>query len=122
MRRGDLVIVSAQGDYGKPRPAVIIQNDRLASMLDSVVVCFLTSDVENTKHLRIVVDPDSENGLRDQSHIQIDKIMTFPKDKVRGPIGCLNAIQMKKVDRGLLALLDLLPPIIAGQVQANDER
>ncbi len=29
MRRGDIVIVAFSGDFGKPRPAVIVQSDYL---------------------------------------------------------------------------------------------
>jgi hypothetical protein len=30
MRRGDLVVVSLPGDYGKPRPALVVQCDWFA--------------------------------------------------------------------------------------------
>lgn len=111
MRRGELVIVSAQGDYGKPRPAVVIQSDRLLDRLDSVTVCFLTSNVVPTRNLRVVVEPEPSNSLREPSQVQIDKIMTFPRAKVRGPIGKLSTEQMRDVDRYLTIFFDLLPPI-----------
>ncbi|NGO50656.1 type II toxin-antitoxin system PemK/MazF family toxin [Allomesorhizobium camelthorni] len=111
MRRGDLVIVSAKGDYGKPRPAVVIQNDRLEDWVESLTVCFLTTDLTTGRNLRVDVEPNSGNGLHGKSQVQIEKIMTFPKDKARGPVGRLSSDQMRAVDRGLLLLLDLLPPI-----------
>jgi len=111
MRRGELVIVSAQGDYGKPRPAVVIQNDRLDEMVDSVTVCFLTTNLIEGRRFRIDVQPKADNGLRERSQVQIDKIMTFPREKVRGPVGRLTSEELRKIDRGLLLLLDLLPPI-----------
>lgn len=110
MRRGDVVIVSAKGDYGKPRPAIVIQNDRLNDLLESVTVCFLTSDLTNSRNLRVSIEPEPANGLREPSQVQIEKIMTFPKDKVRGPVGRLNGEQLRAVDRGLLIFFDLLPP------------
>jgi mRNA interferase MazF len=115
MRRGELVIVSAKGDYGKPRPAVVIQNDRLEDMVESITVCFLTTDLIKGRRFRIDVQPETGNGLREQSQVQIDKIMTFPRDKVRGPVGRLTAEQVREIDRGLLLLLDLLPPIEIAQ-------
>jgi mRNA interferase MazF len=122
MRRGDVVIVSAPGSFGKPRPAVVIQNSRLERLLSSVIVCFMTTDGEQTHHLRILIEPSQENNLRETSHVQTDKIMTFPTDKVRGPIGRLTDGQMMAIDRGLLAILDLLPPIFSMQRNLSDER
>ena len=81
MRRGELVIVSAKGDYGKPRPAVVIQNDRLEDMVESITVCFLTTDLIKGRRFRIDVQPETGNGLREQSQVQIDKIMTFSGGK-----------------------------------------
>lgn len=111
MLRGDVVIVSAPGDYGKPRPAVVIQNNRLLDQFDSVTVCFLTSEVVPAKNLRVNVEPDEANGLRERSQVQVEKIMTFPRSKVRGPIGRLDIDQMRDIDRYLLIFFDLLPPI-----------
>lgn len=110
MQRGDLVIVSAQGDYGKPRPAVVIQNGKLIEQIDSITVCFLTSKTVPARNLRVTVDPTPENGLREPSQVQIEKIMTFPREKVRGPIGKLADEQVRDVDRELMVFLDLLVP------------
>lgn len=111
MLRGELVIVSAQGDYGKPRPAVVVQNSRLLDQIDSVTVCFLTSQVVPAKNLRVTVEPNAANNLRELSQIQIEKVMTFPRSKVHGPIGRLSAEHMRDVDRYLMLFFDLLPPI-----------
>jgi len=119
MNRGDVVIVSAQGDYGKPRPAVVIQNGRLGDLVESVVVCFLTSKVIGAHTMRVTITPDSANGLQERSQVQVDKIMTFPKEKVRGPIGRLAGDQMRSIDRNLMILLDLLPPIEIPQTSAE---
>lgn len=116
MVRGDLVIVSAKGDYGKPRPAVVIQNDRLEEMLESVAVCFLTTDLTTGGRLRISIESETSNGLLQRSQVQIDKIMTFPREKVKGPVGRLNSEQVRAIERGLLVFLDLLPPIEISRV------
>ena len=75
MTRGDLVTLAINGDYGKPRPALIIQSDEYAD-LDSVTVLRLTSDVDDQHMLRVTVVPSAENGLKLRSQIMIDKAAT----------------------------------------------
>lgn len=60
--RGELVAISLPGDYGKPRPALVIQNDLLAE-LDSVVLCPVSSDLR-TADFRVTVEPTANNGMR----------------------------------------------------------
>jgi mRNA-degrading endonuclease toxin of MazEF toxin-antitoxin module len=64
MRRGDLVTVAAAGDYGKPRPAVVVQTDAFPENHASVVVCQLTSDLADAADFRVTIEPNPENGLR----------------------------------------------------------
>lgn len=108
MERGSVVIVSAQGDYGKPRPAVVGQRSDMIGWLGSVTVCMMTSDLVRDSPLRITVEPTPENGLRLISQIQVEKMMTFPLAKVRGPIGKLISHHLKSIDSGLILFLDLL--------------
>src|SRR3546814_4414873 len=56
VKRGDIVAVSLQGDYGKPRPALIVQSNLLAE-LESLVICPITSAVRDAA-FRITVEPD----------------------------------------------------------------
>ena len=107
MKRGDIVLVSLPGDYGKTRPAVLIQNDLFAAEAASRTVCLLTSDVLSTPRLRVTIEPSSQNGLRRLSQVQVEKIVTLPAEKVRGPVGRLTEEQMREVDRRLLLHLDL---------------
>ncbi|NYT45855.1 type II toxin-antitoxin system PemK/MazF family toxin [Alcaligenaceae bacterium] len=79
--RGDLVTVSLQGDYGKPRPALIIQSSLLAE-LESVIVCPITSELRNAL-FRITIEPDLSNGLQALSQVMADKIAaTIPRAKI----------------------------------------
>ncbi|HET7412880.1 MAG TPA: type II toxin-antitoxin system PemK/MazF family toxin [Pararhizobium sp.] len=110
MDRGDVVIVSGRGDYGKPRPAAVVQNNQLLRRIESITVCFVTSDLSKESLLRVSVDPDEANGLRVRSQIQIEKIMTFPSEKVKGPIGRVSPDNLRAVDMGLLFHLDLVQP------------
>ena len=64
MKRGDVVTVAAAGDYGKPRPAVIVQTDAFPASHASVVVCQMTSECSDAPDFRVTVDPTATNGLR----------------------------------------------------------
>lgn len=96
-QRGDLVTVSLQGDYGKPRPALVIQSDLLTD-LESVVLCPVTSDLRNAA-FRVTVEPNPANGLRTLSQVMVDKLATLPRTKISEPIGRLDEARMKTVDR-----------------------
>lgn len=111
IERGSLVLVTGKGDYGKPRPALVVQNAQIIEQIESITVCFLTSDLTNESLLRISIEPSETNGLRVKSQIQVEKIMTFPADKVHGPIGRLEPDLLNAVDTGLLFHLDLLTPV-----------
>ncbi len=106
MQRGDLVAVSLQGDYGKPRPALIIQSDLLGD-LESVMLCPVTSDLRNAA-FRVTVEPNPANGLRALSQVMVDKISTLPRSKISGPCGRLDEERMKAVDRALLLVVGVI--------------
>ena len=89
MKRGDLVIVSAPGDYGKPRPAVIIQSDIFNETHASILVCLLTSDRQDAPLFRIDVQPTEETGLKVASQIMIDKIVALRRERIVQHIGAL---------------------------------
>jgi mRNA interferase MazF len=106
MLRADLVTVSLQGDYGKPRPALVVQTDLLAD-LDSVVVCPVTSELR-TAAFRVTVEPTGLNGLRFLSQVMVDKISTLPRSKVSPAFGRLEDERMRAVDRALLLVLGVI--------------
>ena len=110
VKRGDIVLVAGPGDYGKPRPALLVQNDFDGEPVESRTVCLITSDVLGTRRYRVLVDPRPRNGLRLRSEVQIDKLVTFPAHKIRGPVGSLTDEQMADVDRRLRLHLDLDTP------------
>lgn len=107
MRRGDLVTVAAPGDYGKPRPALVIQSD-LFDELPSVTLCLVTSTLRNAPIFRITVDPSPANGLQHVSQIQIDKILTVARERIGGVIGRLDDATLLKVSRSLAVFIDLV--------------
>jgi mRNA interferase MazF len=89
VKRGDLVIVSAPGDYGKPRPAVVIQSDWLRAT-DSVLVALLTSVLVETPLYRLQIEPNPENGLKVTSQVMGDKIVALPREKCGQVIGRID--------------------------------
>jgi len=106
VRRGDLVTVALQGDYSKPRPALIIQADQFAD-LGSVVILPLTSTMIDAPLLRPTVEPSPGNGLRAPSQIMLDKPMTVKTDKVGATFGHLDDVAMIGVSRSLALFLGL---------------
>src|SRR5215469_10416756 len=82
MRRGDLITVALPGDFGKPRPALVIQSDLFNETHPTVTVLPLTSDLRNAPLFRVLVEPSPENGLEKVSQIMIDKPITFLRTKI----------------------------------------
>ncbi len=104
MRRGDLVTVAIPGDFGKPRPALVIQSDLFADAA-TVTVLLVSGTFQDAPLLRIPVEPDAVNGLNKPSQIMIDKAMTIRRDKIGKTIGALDAETMAAVTRSLALFL-----------------
>lgn len=98
--RGDLVTVSLQGDYGKPRPALVIQSNLLAE-LQSVIVFPITSDLRDAI-FRVTIEPNPANGLQSLSQVMVDKIATLSRAKIGKTFGRLDDERMRAVERALL--------------------
>jgi mRNA interferase MazF len=108
MRRGDLVTVAAPGDYGKPRPAVIVQADALtAGDLSSVVLCLISSQPVNAPTFRITVEPNEGNGLRERSQLMVDKLLTVPRARLGPVIGRLDEEALLRLNRTLAFVVGL---------------
>lgn len=107
MRRGDLVTVAAAGDYGKPRPAVIVQTDAFPEGHASVIVCPLTSDMTEAPHFRIAIEPTVENGLRARSQVMADKPLTVRRARIGEHIGNLSAADMARLNVALAFVMGL---------------
>ena len=101
IRRGDFVLAAAPGDYGKPRPVLVVQSDLFAA-LPSLTVCPLTGHIrDDAGLLRITVVPDRSNGLRKPSQIAIDKMTTLPRARFREVVGRADDRLMLQVTRAL---------------------
>ncbi|HOV84882.1 MAG TPA: type II toxin-antitoxin system PemK/MazF family toxin [Syntrophobacteraceae bacterium] len=107
MKRGDIVLAVAAGDYGKPRPALVVQSDLFNDTHASILVCLMTSDIQDAPLFRITVEPSDKNGLQASSQIMVDKIMAIRKDKIRTRIGSLDDEVLLRVNRSLMLFLGL---------------
>ncbi len=108
MHRGQFVTVAAPGDYGKPRPALVVQSDLFAE-LPSVVICPLTTTIRTDADLfRLDVEPSPHNGLRQASQIAIDKITVIPVDKIGPVIGQADDTLLLRVSRALAVFLGIV--------------
>ena len=107
MKRGELWIAVGGGDYtGKPRPVVIVQNDRFEATR-SVTVCALTSDPTDAPLFRIQLSPDPENGLHEACRVMVDKITTVRRERLSRRIGLLPDGDMRRIDRAILVFLGI---------------
>ena len=106
MKRGDLVTIAISGDYGKPRPALIVQADAFDAH-PSVTVLPLTTEIHNVPLFRISVSPGKDTGLRKASQIMVDKVTTVPRAKIGPRMGRVDAATMQAVQRALFGFLGL---------------
>lgn len=106
MKRGDLVTIALQGDFGKPRPALVIQSDFFDEH-PSVTVLPVTGDLRETPLFRVTVAPTGANALSKPSQVMVDKCMTVAREKVGSVFGCLEAAQMLEVERCLAVFLGI---------------
>jgi mRNA interferase MazF len=106
VRRGDLVTIAVGGDYGKPRPAVIIQSN-VFDALSAVTVLRLSGELHDWPTFRVTVLPSAENGLRQPSQVMIDRAVSLPREKVGGVFGRVDEATMRMVSRTLVAFLGL---------------
>jgi mRNA interferase MazF len=107
MRRGDVVTVAATGDYGKPRPAVIVQTDALPAEHASVVVCQMTSDSRDAPDFRVAIDPSKKNGLRVASHVMADRPVTIRRERIGQHIGRLDDKDIARLNIALAFVMGL---------------
>lgn len=101
MKRGDIVTIAASGDYGKPRPALVIQSDLFNATHASVSVLPITSTLVDAPLFRISLTPSKGNGLKLPSQIVVDKCITLPVEKIGRVIGEIGVDAMLQVSRSL---------------------
>jgi mRNA interferase MazF len=107
MRRGDVVTVAATGDYGKPRPAVIVQTDALPAEHASVVICQMTSECSDAPDFRITIEPTATNGLRVRSQVMADKPVTIRRERIGREVGRLDDKDIARLNIALAFVMGL---------------
>ena len=107
MRQGDIHIAAARGAYtGKPRPVVVVQDDRFDATA-SVTVCPLTTNWVQAPLIRIIVEPAGATGIEQPSQIMVDKVTTMPRANVGNRLGRLADADLVRLDRAIAVFLGL---------------
>ena len=110
MKRGEIWTVACGKDYaGKPRPVVILQDDRF-DMTDSLTVCAFTTDPTDAPLFRLLIKRTPTNGLRSDCRLMADKITTVPKTKIGAYVGRLADEDMLRLNRAVLVFLGIAAP------------
>ena len=107
MKRGDVVTVAMQGDFGKPRPALVLQSNVFNDIHATVTIALISSDLIAAPIFRLDIEPSPLNGLSKPSQVQIDKLMSIRIEKMGTVIGELNDAMMVRVNRALALWLGL---------------
>lgn len=107
MHRGDIVTVAAPGDYGKPRPAVVIQSDLLNRDARSAIIALMTSHLRDAPLLRLTIEPTDDNGLRMPSQIQVNRLISLPAERIGLLIGRLSDRETLELNRLLAVVIGL---------------
>ena len=107
MKRGEIWTVAGGSGYaGKPRPAVIVQDDAFDATA-SITICALSTDAVNAPLFRLPIEPNFDNGLRSPCRLMVDKITTVPKSRLGKRIGRLGDEDVVRLNRATLVFLGL---------------
>jgi mRNA interferase MazF len=110
VKRGEIWTVAGSKDYaGKPRPAVILQDNRFDST-DSITICAFTTGPTDAPLFRLRIEPHERNGLRVACRLMVDKITTVPKSKVGSLVGRLADDDMVRLNRAILVFFGIAAP------------
>lgn len=107
MKRGDFVTVALQGDFGKPRPALVIQSDKFNETHATVTVLLVSSELVDAPLFRILLQPDATNNLDRPCQILVDKVMTIRRSRLGAAFGSANDEVMLAVNRALAVFLGI---------------
>ena len=105
-RRGEFVTIALSGDFGKPRPALILQADQFTGTA-TVTVLLVSSTVVEAPLLRVTVHPDAQNGLRRPSQVMVDKAMTVKREKLGQVFGRIDSEALLEIERSLAVFLGI---------------
>jgi mRNA-degrading endonuclease toxin of MazEF toxin-antitoxin module len=111
IRRGDVVLVAfpfirTREVQRKRRPAVVIQADRYNRRRAVVILAAITSKMSNRElPCKVTVERKSEAGsragLRTDSVVDCQTIVTIPRDEIVQRIGTFGPAVLAQIDRAL---------------------
>jgi mRNA interferase MazF len=114
MKRGEIWTAAGGRDYaGKPRPVVILQDDRFDATA-SVTVCAFTTNTTDAPLFRLAVEPSETNGLRVSCRLMVDKITTVSRAKIGTHLGRLEDQDMLRLNRAVLVFLGIAGATVRG--------
>ena len=114
MKRGEIWTLAGGKDYaGKPRPVVILQDDRFDATV-SVTICAFTTNPTDAPLFRLAVEPSETNGLRVSSRLMVDKITTVSRAKIGIHVGRLEDQDMLRLNRAVLVFLGIAGATVRG--------
>jgi mRNA interferase MazF len=106
MNRGDFVTIALQGDFGKPRPALVIQSDQFGEHA-TVTVLLVSGTLVDAPLFRVTVQPNANNGLQKPSQIMVDKVMTVKRSRLGKAFGSASDTEMLEIERCLAVFLGI---------------
>lgn len=107
MTRGEIVVVAISGDYGKPRPALVVQSDLFNETHASITVAPVTSTLVSAPLFRLTLEPTAQTGLRSVSQVMIDKMTAVKRDKIAKAVGRVDDETMVRVNRAIALWLGI---------------
>ena len=109
LKRGDVVVGVASRDYGKPRPAVVVQSDLFNETHASITLCPITSHLVDAPLFRIPIEAEAGTGLRTASQVMVDKVLSVPRERIAKKAGRLPRGVLRLVDEALTLWLGVRP-------------
>jgi mRNA interferase MazF len=107
LERGSVIVCVSNGDYGKPRPAVVVQSNLFNATHASITVCPITTHIIEAPLFRLLISPSQENGLKQISQVMIDKITSIQREKISKKIGILSKEQLNQLNLAMKMWLNL---------------
>lgn len=112
--RGEIVLVDypfSDRTGSKVRPARVVQTDALNHRIDDTILAAISRSTHRASSTQFLIDlatPEgAATGLRQNSMIQCENLLTYDQRLVIATIGRLSPVQMQKVDGCLRQALDL---------------
>ena len=101
MRHGDLVTVALPGDFGKPRPAVVVQSDLFANHATVTVLPVTSTVTPPTPLFRLPLKQSHDNGLQAPSCVTVDERLSVRVENTGNTIGRLDDAGVLRTNRAM---------------------